>query len=133
MKLLVGAAAAAAALAIAAVPASFTLTSGDTAPPALDPTTSTTAASTATETSATDPTTDPTVDPTRGWEVEHPNNGQHKGWENGHHAYGESVREWARCVSTQGKDNCDAKPEPYGQSKKQTDTTESTTDPTEAP
>jgi hypothetical protein len=115
MKILVGAAAATAALAIAAVPASFALTSGDSSPRPLD----SVVTSSTTDTPDTTSTETPTTAPTRGWEVDHQNNGQHNGWENGHHAYGESVRSWAKCVSTQGKDNCGAKPEPYGKTKDQ--------------
>jgi len=126
------------------VPASFTLTSGDSATPTLDPVTSTETTETPEPTETTEPTesadpstgltTDPTVDPTRGWEVEHPNNGLHQGWENGNHDHGVAVRDWAKCVSTQGKDNCPTKPESNGQLKKQAGTTtDSTTDPTTEP
>jgi hypothetical protein len=75
-----------------------------------------------------DPTVEPSETPTRGWQVEHPNNGNHFGWETGHHAYGAAVRAWALCVSTQGKENCGDKPTPPGQDK--TTAPEPTEEPT---
>ena len=144
MKILVGAAAATAALAIAAVPASFTLTSGGTASPSLDTSTTVPTSTETTETPGSevsespDITADiPTDAPTRGWEVDHPNNGQHNGWSNAGHDYGQSVKEWAKCVSTAGKENCDPKPLSPGQEKQQvssdTSTTAPTTEPTDDP
>jgi hypothetical protein len=66
-----------------------------------------------------EPSVEPSESPTRGWQTAHPNNGNHSGWENGHHSYGEAVRAWALCVSTQGKENCGDKPTPPGKDKTQ--------------